>query len=356
MDKTASPQDAWFSKTLRLATIGLLLTILFTAVAHAQYRTCDECDECNLRSCGSLPCCYDPPELWVISTRHMARCNNLDQAFQRLSFKRYDCRCGRFVRESLESFLASEASMPSLFYLHGNTLKHKGAMKSFWKVYQKMRCCPGPKRLVCWSWPAQRVHKGFPLRKMVLANLRTKLTYAEYQGYYLAKLVQKMSLSQRVMLSGHSYGAISAATAAHWLGGGCLRGLTLEGGAPVERTNLRLGLISSALDNDALLPGHRYGQAFVAAEKVYITRNLRDKTLKKWPKISYRGCLALGVTGINARCLGQYRHKLCQQTMTSDVGRSHYIKPHLKSTKFVSALCCLSFPKCIACLGEITDL
>ena len=121
--------------------------------------------------------------------------------------------------------------MPTLFYSHGNTLKQRGAMKSFWQVYRRMRCCPGRKRLVCWSWPAQRVIKGLRIRKMIMDNLRLKLTYAEYQGYYMAKLVQQMSLAQRVMLSGHSYGAISVSTAAHWLGGGRLRGLTLAGGA-----------------------------------------------------------------------------------------------------------------------------
>ncbi len=284
--------------------------------------------------------------MWIINTRSVPRCNNLDSGFERIQYKRYDVQRGCFVSESRESLLECESTMPTMFYIHGNTLPHKGAMKGFWQVYRRMRCCPGPKRLVCWSWPAQPVIKGMRLRHIVMNNLRLKLTYSEYQGYYLAKLIQQMSLSRRVMLSGHSYGAITAATAAHWLAGGQLRGLTLEGGIPDERPNLRLGLISGAFDNDALLPGHRYDQAFVAAEKVFITRNCRDSTLKKWPKISYRGRLALGATGINANLLGEHRHKLCQKTMTAEVDKSHYLKPHLKSTRFVAALCCISFPAC----------
>ena len=187
------------------------------------------------------------------------------------------------------------------------------------------------------------------MREMIQKNLRIKYVYAEYQGYYLAKLVHRMSLSQRVMLAGHSYGAISSAAALHLLGGGCLRGLTLDGGAPVERPNLRGGIISGAFDSDMLYPGHRYGQAFVTAEKIYVTRNIRDKTLDSWHKVSWRGCPAIGSIGVNARKLGEYRPKLCQQTMTEDVGRSHYIKPHLKSTRFVRSLCCLSFPSCQNC-------
>ena len=97
-------------------------------------------------------------------------------------------------------------------------------MKGFWDVYEKMSCCPGQKRLVCWSWPAERVYKTERLRvRMIRKNLRIKYVYAEYQGYYLAKLVSQMSLSQRVTLSGHSYGAITSAVALHLMGGGAAR-------------------------------------------------------------------------------------------------------------------------------------
>ena len=336
---------------LRLAAAGALVAAL-SAAASAQYCTRDECNECNL--CASrLCCCHEPPEFWIINTRCVPKCCNLDAGFERISYKRYDCRCGRFVRESRESFLAQEANMPTMFYIHGNTLKHKPALKACWDVYNRLRCCPGKKRLVMWSWPAQIAFKR-PLlrpRKLIEKNLRAKFVYSEYQGYYMAKLVNQMSLAHRVTLTGHSYGATTAAVACHYLGGGCLRGLTLEGGAPVERPNLRAVMLSGAFDNDSLIPGCRYGQAFVAAEKFYITRNCRDKTLDSWPKVSFRGRPALGVTGINANRLGQYRHKLCQQTLTSDVGRSHYLKPHLKSNRFVRTLCCISFPQCEACVA-----
>ncbi|MCG8448328.1 MAG: hypothetical protein MI725_01955 [Pirellulales bacterium] len=343
-------RDSLFCRLLRLATVGLLAVVVGAAVASAQYCTPDQCDECNLWNCCQK-CCYELPEMWIVNTRCAPRCRNLDAGFDCITFKRYDrCRCC-FVKESLESFLAQEASMPSLFYVHGNSLNHKNAMKGFWQIYKKMRCCPGKKRLVCWSWPAERVYKteGLKIGEMIRKNLRIKYVYSEYQGYYMAKLVQKMSLSQRVMLSGHSYGGITAAAALHYLGGGRLKGLTLEGGAAVERANLRGGIISGAFDFDMMNPGHRYGQSFVAAEKVFVTRNVHDKTLRKWPKTSWRNCPAIGVLGINANKLGQYRSKLCQQTTYPEVGRSHYLKPHLKNVRFVSALCCLSFPNCPNC-------
>ena len=340
-----------FCRLLRLATLGLLAVLVSAAVVSAQYCTPDQCDECNLWKC-SQKCCHELPEMWLVNTRCAPRCSNLDAGFECLTFKRYDRRCCKFVKESLESFLAEEASMPSLFYVHGNSLNHKNAMKGFWQIYCKMRCCPGKKRLVCWSWPAERVYKteGLRVGEMIRKNLQIKYVYAEYQGYYMAKLVQRMSLSQRVMLSGHSYGAITSAAALHWLGDGCLKGLELAGGAAIQRPNLRAGIISGAFDFDMMNPGNRYGQAFVSAEKVFVTRNSRDKTLKKWPNTSWGNCPAIGVKGINAKKLGQYRSKLCQQTTYPEVGRSHYLKPHLDNVRFISALCCLSFPNCQNCV------
>jgi hypothetical protein len=345
-------RDPLFTRLLRLATLALLATVACAAIASAQYCTCDECDECDLNACNGH-CCHEAPELWVVNTRCAPKCSNLDAGFECITFKRYDSNCCRFVNETAESFLTHDAAvpLPTMIFSHGNTLKHKGAMKQCWEVYAKMRCCPGKKRLVYWSWPAQRVYKmkGLKFKEMVQKNLRIKYVYSDYQGYYIAKLVQQMGLTQRVMIAGHSYGGIISASALHLLGGGSVKGLSLEGGAPVERANLRGGIISGAFDFDMLDPGKHYGQAFVAAEKIYVTRNIKDSTLKNWHKVSWRCCPAVGKLGVNANRLGENRHKLCQQTMTIDVGKSHYLNPHLKSVRFVRALCCLSFPECQNC-------
>jgi hypothetical protein len=179
---------------------------------------------------------------------------------------------------------------------------------------------------------------------MIQTNLMTKYDYPEYQGYYMARLVQQMSMTQRATVGGHSYGAIIAAVAAHFVGAGELRGLTLPGAEPVERANFRVAIVSGAFDNDMMCPGCRYGQSFIAAEKVFVTRNRLDSTLERWPEISWRCRKAIGVTGIDANCLGEHAHKLCQQTLTDDVEDSHYIEPHLESERFMSVLCCISFP------------
>ena len=325
-----------FGRRFRLATVSLLALVAVATVATSP---------AVAKSRKGTQCCCSAPEMWVINTRHLPRCSNLDRAYECMTYHRYDACTGCFVKESRASFLAQEASMPTFFYVHGNTLKHKGAMKGFWDVYEHLRCCPGKKRLVCWSWPAQRVikMKGLRFREMVRKNLLLKYVYSEYQGYYMAKLVQQMSLSQRVTLGGHSYGGITNSVALHLLAGGCVRNMRLAGGEPVERHNLRAALISGAFDHDMLYPGHRYGLAFVAAEKIFTTFNCHDRTLKKWPKTSWRGCQALGYVGMSGRRLGANQHKLCQLNTYPENKTSHYLGPHLENPRFLRTLCCIAY-------------
>ncbi|QDT00082.1 hypothetical protein [Adhaeretor mobilis] len=339
-----------------LIVCGLIASTLSSA-ATAQYCTPDQCDICDLCN-NCLSCCHEAPELWLVNTRCLPKCCGLDAGFERISIKRYDRECCTWVRETYESFLAHEQAnpMPTMLFSHGNTLQHKGALKQMWLVQCKLKCCPGKKRLVYWSWPAQVAFKRPILkpRQLVEKNLKAKFKYAEYQGYYMAKFAQRMTFSERVTLGGHSYGGIIAAAGAHYLGGGSLRCLALEGSQPIEKDNLRLAIISGAFDNDAMLPGRRYGQSFVASEKVLSTRNEADKTLMNWPKYSMYGRNSIGVTGINANRLGQYYNKLCQITMTRDVGKSHYIEPHLNSNRLLNMICCVAFPSCPACYENMT--
>ena len=238
--------------------------------------------------------------------------------------------------------------MPTLIFAHGNTLKHEGAMEQCWFLYQKMRCCPGKKRLVFWSWPAQIAIKR-PLlrpRKLIMANLRIKFVYSEYQGYYMAKLVQRMSMTQRVTVGGHSYGAIHASV------GGPLPGRRRAARSDARRRRGRraaepprrqhLGRLRQRCD-DARLPAtasrssrpRRCSSPATPATKRSTTgRTCRSAAARR-----------IGVTGINANRLGQYRDKLCQITMTADVGRSHYIEPHMDSARLVNAAVLLRVPR-----------
>jgi hypothetical protein len=91
----------------RLLAAAVILAATAVA-ASAQYCTPDQCDECNLRNCD-LDCCHAPPDLWQFNTRCVPKCNNLDEGFTHISIKHWDPSCNRWVKETLESFLAQEA-------------------------------------------------------------------------------------------------------------------------------------------------------------------------------------------------------------------------------------------------------
>lgn len=309
------------------------------------------------QTCLNSACCQSCPnaipDLWVVNSRSAPRCSGFDAGFESLTYERWDDARGCFIRECRESFLLAQSNIPTMLFSHGNTLTHEKAIESCWTIRERLRACPGRKMMVYWSWPAEVLYTKPLIRpvKLLRKNIQAKYVYAEYQGYYIAKLVSLMSNAQPLTLGGHSYGGVTVICAMHYLGGGQLNGLVLDGGAPVERYNLRAAIVSGCLDNDHVYPGGRYGQAFAAIETFYTTYNDRDATLKRWPIHSFRGQEAMGYTGLCAARLGPYAHKLFQQRLTEDVGTSHYMKPHLASDRMISAICGTAFPgdECMSC-------
>ena len=321
----------------KLAFVLLTLTSQF---ATNHFLLASDCD-CEMQSCAR-GC---EIELWVINSRQAPRCDGLDEGFECITYQRYDSCRKRFCDESRESFLIAQRNIPTLLFAHGNTLDHQAAMKVCWRVYERLQSCGGRKMLVFWSWPAEIFYTQGWIRVLEWwrANIKAKYAFAERQGYYIAKLASQMSLAQPLTISGHSFGGLATCCALHYLAGGSINGYTLPSGMPVERTNLRAAVISGAFDNDFLYPGYRYGQAIQAVERLYLTYNDRDSSLKRWPNLSWRNQQALGFTGICQSRLGDYANKVCQQRLTAEVGRSHYIQTHLASDQLIHSLCDMAF-------------
>ncbi|MBX3422855.1 MAG: hypothetical protein KF752_14980 [Pirellulaceae bacterium] len=328
------------TKLLQCMAVSSLIVVTFSPVV-----TSGEAAGCKQPS--TELCQHSPPELWIVSSRCAPRCDGLDEGFEKLTYQRFDECTRRFVQQNRESFLAAQANIPTMLFSHGNSLDHPAAMEVCWKVYDRLKVCSGPKLMVFWSWPAEILYRRPVIRPIELArtNIKAKYIYAERQGYYIAKLTNLMSTVQPITLSGHSYGGVTVICALHFLGGGQLDGIGLppEQAQPVERVNLRAGIISGALDCDAMYPGHRYERALVAVEKLYTTYNDRDSTLKRWPTHSFRDQQALGYTGMCLACLGEHACKVRQDHLTVDVKRSHYIQPHLNSLTMMDAICEMAF-------------
>ena len=333
----------------------LLAALLITSICQADGPSCSDGGSCNV-------CQHTLPELWLVNTRCAPTCGNVEVGFEQITYHRWDADHRQFVRSSREEFLSEEWSRPTLLFSHGNTLQHDKAMETAcWPIYHRLKACPGPKRFVFWSWPSEPYHKR-PLItpiKLTRKNLTTKYAFAEYQGYYIAKLIGMMSFAQPITLSGHSYGAVTVISALHYLGGGSLNRLCLDSGSPEERCNLRAAIVSGAIDAHSINPGRRYGQALAPVHVFYNTYNPLDSTLKMWPRFSTTDDEALGLIGAQACQLGPYAHKLQQDRMTEDVKRSHYLAPHLASSRMISAICQTAFPigenscNCASCSGNV---
>lgn len=306
--------------------------------------TCLRADDSSCEP-KAVTCSCEPPELWVINSRCAPKCNCLDEGFENLTYHRYDREKCSFVSENRESFLAAQINIPTLLFSHGNTLEHDAAMKVCWKVYERLKICPGPKMLVFWSWPSEIYYTRPLIRPIELArsNIKVKYVFAERQGYYIAKLTNMMSTAQPLTLSGHSYGGVTVVSALHLLAGGSLDCISFAEAREEERKNLRGVIISGAFDCDSLYPGFRYGKALVAADGFYTTYNDTDSTLKRWPTHSFRGQQAIGYVGLCISRLGENAYKVSQERLTEDVGKSHYITPHLASCQMVNSICKLAF-------------
>jgi hypothetical protein len=289
--------------------MGVLLATILFAPAVGEGASCD---------------CYS--EFWVINSRCAPICQGVVGGVSKLKFRRYVEKEG-WRDATLAEFVESGRDLPTVFYAHGNGLSHSQAMSAGWSMYGELKRCCNRFRYVLWSWPAEKATRG------VINNMRIKSVRAEHQGYYMAWVINRMLPHPApISVSGHSLGGITACVAAHYLGGGVFRGRQLASWPAPEEIDFRVVMISAAADNDAMLPGRPYGAAFKAADRVVVLFNPRDRTLKFWPKVSFRGAQAISKSGMASPWrLGEDRAKLEQYTTTGEVGGKHRFKVHFQA-------------------------
>jgi hypothetical protein len=243
---------------------------------------------------------------------------------------------GRARRASLVELVAPETPLPMIYYVHGNGHSETMALRGGRQLYDSLcRCTSASFRFVLWSWPADTPTRG------LFNGFRVHSVQADRQGFYLAWVVgHTPPTSQPASLAGHSLGGITIAAALHYLAGGSINGRQLSSSTPPELLHLRCVHIASAVDNDAMLPGRRYGMSFRAAERVLVFRNPRDRMLPFWERrISPRGVPAISLYGLACPSqLGPDRYKLEQFTTTSFLRRRHFYPPHYRSPEVVSRL------------------
>lgn len=149
---------------------------------------------------------------------------------------------------------------------------------------------------------------------------------AEFNGIYVAQLINRIPPENPVALIGHSHGCRVVASALHLLGGGTVNGIAVTDPCPNRR--IRAVFTAAAIDHHWLNPGEKYGCAINRIECLLNVRNQNDLVLKLYPLREPLLHHAIGQSGFRHRDLvriGSQSQKLAELDVTHLVGTSHMI-------------------------------
>ncbi|MBL9122745.1 MAG: hypothetical protein JNG90_03875 [Planctomycetaceae bacterium] len=273
-------------------------------------------------------------QIWLISSRHITSCGDLNSVAEKLRYWRHQCGSGWIVASKEEFLAADDPAMPTAFYVHGHRVDPGYARTGGLDAYRAfVRNSATPTRFVIWSWPT--TPQGRPLE-----DFRIRADTSEVHSYYLAWLIDQLDPSIAVHLVGYSYGARFITGSLHYLGGGVLMGRALDERVHPSRAPLRASLLASALDNDWLIPGRRHGQALSQVDRLLITKNPLDPVLHFYPVVLRdRSAVAMGVSGFAGLSrIGAERQKVEQLNVSRSIGKHHTIDLYWQSGRVTSML------------------
>jgi len=174
-----------------------------------------------------------------------------------------------------------------------------------------------PFRYVIYTWPTERS------ANLMVDDLRMWEARTEPQGPMLASVIERIDPRVPVCLVGHSFGGPVVLAALDWLGGGPS---PAYGNPPQLGTrSYRAVLLAPAVEDDCLVPGHRYDHALGPVDSLVIAYNPRDIALTHYSWL-YPGRheRAMGAVGIaNPAQLGAGAGKIYQIDISSDLGFRH---------------------------------
>jgi len=235
-------------------------------------------------------------DVWLVSTRHLAcgSCPGTGQPeFWRL---REDAQ---WDAADQGAFLAADRrGIPTVFLVHGNRTDACDAVAEGLAFCEDLETlAPKAKfRLVVWSWPADRVTRRHR------PDLQIKDVASQHEAVHVAGMLQRIRPEVPVCLVGYSYGSQTIVGAIKLLAGECFAGHTPER-RTVRRAPLRAVLVAGAVESDVLAGADCSHGPLDVVDRLLITRNGCDPTLRLYPLLYRRGGPeALGFVGPS--CLG----------------------------------------------------
>jgi hypothetical protein len=257
-------------------------------------------------------------QLWLVSTRELPHGNQHSSRRRMPQVELYET--GDVWRpSSLDELVAArDRRLTTIVLVHGNDTDDPLAKSKGLGIYRALaERAERPLRLIVWSWPAD--YLGGTLRR----DARVKAERADVDAYYLAQFIGELDREEAISLVGYSFGARVVSGALQLVGGGSLAGRTSGRNDP--RAPVRAVLLAAAIDDDWLLPGHRYGRALAVVERLVVLVNPHDRVLRFYRFLAPgTGATALGAHGLaSADELEPYRAKIEQIDVGSLVGVQH---------------------------------
>lgn len=270
--------------------------------------------------------------MWLVSSRGSG-CN-VEQQAPGMACWRFDPEA-RWVRASVaELFAADDGHLVTTIFVHGNRMAHSDAFARGSEAYRAMLRCADerPVRFIIWSWPSAQI-RG-PIKDARVKAQRTNLA-----GCYLAWFLNRLSPETTVSLWGHSFGARVVTGALHILGGGTLGSYRIAV-REEPRVPANVVLITAALDNHWLAPGHFHGRALSQVGSLLLVNNGCDRLLKRYHWLYHRRACAqaLGYTGMPRCWMGQCGCHLEQVNACCIVGPEHTLDGYLYSRSLMARM------------------
>ena len=209
--------------------------------------------------------------------------------------------------------------VPVLILVHGSFVDFVDE-PDLLKTYEWIRdeAPDKPLLVLCYRWPST-IGCKVVLGSFAVCELAQR---AEFNGFYLAQLINRIPDSNSVRLMGHSHGCRMIASAMHLLSGGKVDGTALNPTAWSNRA-FRVTFFSAAMDHDWFNPRQKYEFAIHRMCWLQNHRHSCDWALLTYP-LRYPGSSrALGQAGFtkkDLRLLGSQAAKIEQFDDNRDQG------------------------------------
>lgn len=276
-------------------------------------------------------------QLWLVSCRS-ADYQGHDDPLGGLTYAVYHATAGWSDADRSEFEGGGSPSLTTCVLVFGNGYTAADTRSLGHMVYKRLAAglpLASGVRFVIWSWPSDHADAG-PIK-----DLRIKASRTTKVAWRLAHWMDEVPTDRRWSLLGTSFGARIVLEALELRGGGQLGHLRLDNSSNVPREKVNVVLVSAALDNDWLLPGHRLDGAVTQIERLLLVNNSNDSVLKRyhWLYGSRNKSAALGSTGLPMPwALGALGEDLIQIDAAPIIGRRHGCAPYFESPRLRGAM------------------